>query len=315
MNPHVTKTTARTRDAAATAKADPKTTGTTVAKAGANQVPAHLRAQVKADAGQGVSSSSEDSMVPMLTVLQGQSPQTMKMKPEYIKDAQPGDILLKNAPVPVVKALGAEAPGILVQSCYFYKNVVEWIPRNPDGTGGGYVAEHKWFAGWESSDWAKGLGIHEVVDDKDGSKSWMDKDEEHEFIETRNHAVILYPEGGTPLPYLIPLSSSGHAVSRQWTFMMRNKTLDGAQVPSFAVLYRLKTNMRTKGNNNWYVLDPKEGGPDGDTLWASAEQYAAGKALHDAFAAGTKKVEMGAEAAPGGPAEGDSKTAAASQHI
>ena len=284
-----------------------KTPTNAVAKPGASSVPAHLQSQVKADAGKGVSSSADDSLVPLIVVLQGQSPQTMKPKPEYIKGAEAGDIWLRSAPNPIIKP----AEGALVQPCWFYKNVVEWIPRNPDGSGGGYVAEHPWSDNWQKADWAVKLGCHEVEDDE-GFKRWMTKGDEHEFIETRNHAVIVYTEDGQALPYLIPLSSSGHSVSRQWMFMMRAKTVDGEQVPSWAVLYRLQTLMRTKGKNNWYVLDPKEGSDEG-TLWATEEQYVAGKKLHEAFASGTKKADL-AGASPETEAA-DGKTAKAKQHI
>ena len=285
MNPRNT-TTARTRDAApAPVKAS-------------NALPAYLQNAVKADAGKGVSNSADDSLVPIIVVLQGQSPQTMKPKPEYIKDAVPGAIWLRNSALPIRES-------ILVQPCYFYKSIGEWIPRNPDGSGGGFVAMHDW-----SEDWTKKLNLKEV-EDRDGNKRWMDQNEEHEFVEARNHVVIVHNDDGSAAQYLIPLSGSGHSVSRQWMFMIRNKTVDGAQIPSWAVMYRLKTIMRTKGKNNWYVLDPHEGSEEG-TLWATEAQYAEGKKLHEAFAAGLKKADMTSDAAPV-PTGADDKTAAAAK--
>lgn len=272
--------------------------GAVTTTSGSANVPAHLRERIKEDAGKGVSADAADNLVPLVYVLQGQSPQTMKPKPEYIKNAEPGDIWLRNCPgpTPIIKP----EVGVLVQPCFFYKKIVEWIPRNPDGSGGGYVAEHEW-----TPDWQKRLNLLEVKDESDGSTRWMDQNEEHEFIETRNHAVIVYLETGEALPYLIPLSSSGHSVSRQWMFMMNSKTVDNAKVPSFACLYRLKTIMRTKGKNNWYVLDPQEGSDQG-TLWATEEQYAAGKALHEAFSTGAKKADRPDDL--GGAAKADGPT-------
>lgn len=287
-------TTARTRDAAPAPK---QQDSKEVAKATQGQVPDYLREQMKADAGKGVSESKDDSLVPLIVVLQGQSPQVMKPKAEYIPGAEAGDLWVRNGNPPIVKN---EQGGLLVQPCYFYKTVGEWIPRNPDGSGGGFIATHEWVEGWEKS-----MGLKEVEDDK-GGKRWMDQDEEHEFIEARNHVVIIYPEGGNLAPYLIPFSGSGHSVSREWTFMMKNKTTDGKRDPSFAHLYRLKTIMRTKGNMNWYVIKPEEGNKDGTSAWATLEQYNAGKELHEAFASGAKKADMaGAAPETAAPAAGN----------
>lgn len=267
----------------------PKETGTALAAPKSNNVPAHLKNKIKADAGKGISESADDSLVPLLVTLQALSPQVMKQKPEYLKGAEAGDIWLKNAPHPVVKA----AVGILVQPCSFYKNVVEWIPKNKDGSGGGYVGEHTTMP----------ADAKEVVDKDDPERKRMMSPRGTEYVETRNHAVIVYTADGQAFPYLIPLSSSGHSVSRQWMFMMKSKTADGEKVPSFAVVYRLKTIMRTKGTHNWHVIDPQEGGPDGEVLWATEEQYEAGKALNIAFDKGEKQADM-KQMEPDAPATG-----------
>lgn len=268
------------------AKAADKKPGTQVAPkatAGGAAVPAYLKDKIKADSGKGISESADDSLVPLLVVLQAQSPQAMKQKPEYLKGAEAGDIWMKNAPRPVVKA-GPEHDGVLAQPCSFYKNVVEWIPKNKDGSGGGYVGEHATMP----------KDAKEVADKDDPERKRMMSPRGTEYVETRNHVVIMYPDGpgSQGYPYLIPLSSSGHSVSRQWMFMMKSKTVEGSKVPSFAVLYRLKTILRTKGTYNWHVIDPHEGAKDGDPLWATAEQYEAGKALHEAFEKGEKKADM-----------------------
>jgi hypothetical protein len=255
-----------------------KKPGTDVAVSRGHNVPAHLKAKIAADAGKGISESADDSLVPLLVVLQAQSPQSMKQKPEYLKGAEAGCLWMKNAPQPVVKS----EVGVLAQPVSFYKNVVEWIPKNKDGSGGGYVGEHKTMP----------ADAKEVVDRDDPERKRMMSPRGTEYVETRNHVVILYTEDGQAFPYLIPLSSSGHSVSRQWMFMMKSKVVEGNKVPSFAVLYRLKTILRTKGAHNWYVIDPHEGSDDGTVLWASDEQYEAGKTLHEAFATGAKSADM-----------------------
>ncbi len=276
-----------------------KDAGKSVATTGAGNVPAHLKSKIAADAGKGVSDSMDDSLVPLVVVLQAQSPQAIKQKPEYLKGAEAGSIWMKNAPQPVV----AGEVGILFQPISFYKNVVEWIPKNKDGSGGGYVGEHA----------AMPADAKEVVDKDDGSKSMMSP-RGTEYVETRNHAGVIYTADGQAFPYLIPLSSSGHSVSRQLMFMMKNKTVDGHKVPSFACLYRLKTILRTKGQHNWFVLDPHEGGEDGSVLWATEEQYDAGASLHAAFERGEKKADM-SSAEPEVVNTATDKTKGADKHI
>ncbi len=276
-----------------------KDAGKSVAHTGAGNVPAHLRDKMKADAGKGVSDNADDSLVPLVVVLQAQSPQAMKQKPEYLKGAEAGSIWMKNAPQPVV----AGSEGILFQPCAFYKNVVEWIPKNKDGSGGGYVGEHATMP----------ADAKEVVDKDDGSKKMMSP-RGTEYVETRNHAGIIYTDDGQAYPYLIPLSSSGHSVSRQLTFMMRNKSMDGVKLASYACLYRLKTIMRTKGAHNWFVLDPHEGGEEDSVLYATEEQYDAGAALHLAFEKGEKKADLSGAEPEAGSAD-SSKSKEASKHI
>lgn len=282
---------------AATAAPSKKDAGKSVATTGAGNVPAHLKGKIAEDAGKGVSQDQDDSLVPLIVVLQAQSPQAIKQKAEYLPGAEAGSIWMKNAPVPVIS--GEE--GILFQPCAFWKNVVEWIPRNKDGSGGGFVAQHDTMP----------ADAKEVADKDDPEKKRMMSPRGTEYVETRNHAGIVYTKEGEAFPYLIPLSSSGHSVSRQLTFMMKSKAVDGHKVPSWAAIYRLKTIMRTKGNQNWFVLDPHEG-TEGGVLWATEEQYEAGKALHTAFEKGEKKADL---SSMGGDDAGGEKTKEAAKHI
>lgn len=283
----------------------------TAPKSGGASVPAHLKGKIAQDAGKGISESADDSLVPLLVVLQAQSPQAIKQKAEYLKGAEAGSIWMKNAPQPVIKG----EVGILAQPVAFYKNVVEWIPKNKDGSGGGYVGEHKTITDFPGPGDMIPKDGKEVADKDDPEKKrWMSP-RGTEYVETRNHVVILYTEEGQAFPYLIPLSSSGHSVSRQWMFMMKSKTADGHKIPSFAVLYRLKSILRTKGTYNWYVIDPHEGGDDGEVLWASEEQYEAGKSLFAAFETGEKRADM-SQMENGEPAGGKKvDTAKAGKHV
>ena len=126
---------ARKTATTAAATAEDTTTNTTAANAvvaqPANALPAFLN---EVDmTGKGVSNDAADKLIPMARVLQPLSPQVLNGNPALIPGALAGDILVKNAPKPLIKG----AAGIMFQSCYFSKDVVEWKPRGQGGGGGG----------------------------------------------------------------------------------------------------------------------------------------------------------------------------------
>lgn len=237
-----------------------------VAKAG-SQLPEHLRAAAKADAGKGVSRASEDNMVPLVYILQSNSPQVNKRGEAYIDGAEAGDIWLRNAPSPIVK--GAE--GFIFQPCYFVKEILEWIPRDD---GGGFVGRHATLP-------------EDAVEEKDeenpNRKIWK-MPNGNELIETRSHiGNAIFPDG-TYMPFVIPLKSTGHSTSRQWMVMMNAK---GADVPSWAFYYKLKTRHRTNKSGEWFAFDVLDHG-----ACQTEEEMARGKALYEAFASGAKTTEV-----------------------
>ena len=79
-------------------------------------LPAALADMMEKDAGKGVSTAQEDNLVPLIYVLQANSPQVNKRDERYIEGAEPGDFWLRNAPQPIVKgAEGVAIPALLLQ--------------------------------------------------------------------------------------------------------------------------------------------------------------------------------------------------------
>lgn len=234
-----------------------------------SSVPAHLQAKIKEDAGKGVSSKQEDNIIPLIGILQAMSPQVNKRDPNYVEGAETGDILLKNAPSPLVKG----DKGILVQPVSFHREHVEWIPREK---GGGFAGRHP-----ELPKEAK-----ESVDPSNPNKKRYVMPNGNEIIETRYHAVAVHL-GELRLPYVIPMTSSGHTVSRNWMFMMNSKMIDGAVAPSFAGLYTLKTKERKNAAGTWMTWDISDAG------WVQEEvDYDRGRALNEAISSGEKEIEI-----------------------
>lgn len=238
-----------------------------VAPGTAGALPAHLASKMAEHAGKGVSTDQADNLIPLIYVLQPLSPQVNKRNPAYIKDAEPGDIWLRNYQDPIVK--GEE--GIIFQPCFFSKDWVEWVPRDD---GGGFVARHD-----ELPKDAK------LIEDDKGRKKYV-RPNGHEVIETRYHAGYVYTDTG-PVGYVIPLTSTGHTVSRDWMFRMNNKQLpSGEKAPSWAFLYRLKTKERSNAAGTWFTYEIQEEG------WVQTEEdLDRGFQLHNAFATGAKKAE------------------------
>lgn len=271
-------TTARTRDAATARK--PAEAENLPAKTGGPALPAHLQTALVTDAGQGVSMDQADSMVPLIYILQTNSPQVNERDPAYIEGARPGCLWLRNAPTPIVD--GKQGP--LVQPCYFYKEVVEWGPKRGDG----FIARHD-----HNPKHPQGMPDDAVPGKNDEGKDIMTNPRGTVYVETRCHVVLVHdPDGiNDPVPYVFPLTGSGHTPSRQWTFMMRNKTVGGKVLPSYAMLYRLPTVQRKNSQGSWFMINPMDAGTVAEPAYADERQYALGKALHEAFATGAKRAE------------------------
>lgn len=243
------------------------------AKAGARDasLPAHLRDQMVADAGQGVSSDQADNLVPLIYVLQPLSPQALKRNPKYMEGAEAGMIWLRNASDPLVN--GEE--GIDFQPCFFYKDIVEWVPRDD---GGGFVGRHKTMP----------KDAVQEPDPQDENILRWKRPNGNQLVETRYHVGYVL-RNGSSLPFVIPLASTGHTFSKAWMFMMNSQQVGGAIPPSYACVYRLITEFKQNKKGEWFGWKVDDGEPP---RWATEEEYAKGKALHVAFARGEKDIEQ-----------------------
>ncbi len=237
--------------------------------------PAALAAKIAADSGKGVSTDQADNQVPLIYVLQPLSPQVDKRDPRYVEGAEAGDIWLRSSPNPIVKG----DVGVLFQPCSFWHDVGEWIPRDD---GGGFVARHKTMP----------ASAKKTEDPRNPQLVKYRSPDGNELVETRNHAGYALTEDG-PLPYVLPLTSTGHSASRAWMFMMNSQRgPDGAKPPSWACVYRLKTVQKKNKKGSWFVLVAENGGDHGQTRWVdTVEDYERGSALYEAFASGQKQAE------------------------
>jgi hypothetical protein len=228
-----------------------------------------------ANTGAGVSSLAEDILVPLIYILQKGSPQVNKKEDSYIDDAEPGDIWLR--PGAVVK--GEE--GIIFQPCIFWKDWVEWVPDR-----GGYAGR---FAFNELPD-----DVEMVPDPRNPSRQIRVRENGNTLVETRYYAGYVYRDNEPPMPFVIPLSSTGHTFGKTLMNILNSKQINGGKADSFSSLYRLRTHWQKNAMGDWYTWGVTDIGwvPDVAT-------YELGKKLHLSMKSGEKRAENVDEAVPG----------------
>lgn len=266
-------------------------------------LPAFLQTKVHEDAGKGVSQAADDSIIPLVYILQTNSPQVNRRGPDYIEGAKDGDLWLRNSGVPPIDG----DRGMLFQPCYFFKEWVIWASR---ASGGGIVDR---FAERPEEAVEK-----EVPDDQDPTKTrkkWVMPSGD-EAIETRYHVGYVYIEAkidgtkddyvltGQVMPFVIPFKSTGHTSSRQWTFLMNSKLVGDDLAPSWAALYRLKTKSKTNPSGTWNIITVEDEG------WIKTPaEYDRGAKLHKQMTIGEKRVDTASDDEHDAPA-GDNATGA-----
>jgi hypothetical protein len=247
-------------------KTVPATTG--------SNLPAHLQG-AREDAGKGTSQRAEDNIVPLIYLLQSNSPQVARKNPNYIDGAKPGDIWQRGAPTVID---GDE--GCLVQPVYFSSNYVEWRPNR-----GGFVARHIQMPSDAQQE--------EVMKEGRPVTVWR-RANGNDIVHTREHVVLI---DGTP--FVIPMSGTKHTNSRMWMSLQNQKQFDDGQImPSWACKYLMRSIAKANDIGDFFVYQFDDL-PVSDR-YASEEEFRRGRALYHAFASGAKQAE-----APLDPEAGD----------
>ncbi len=239
-----------------------------------DQLPAELAEQFALDAGQGVSTSIEDNLVPFVAVLQSNSPQVSKRDPKYIEGAEPGDIMLTS-----MKRIWKGEVGLDFQPCAFDRDFVEWKLRD---NGGGFVGRHP-----QMPSTAK-----QTSDPKDPNKSLWLMPSGTQIVDTRYHfGFILNPQDALGdgmmgvMQAVVSLSSTGHTFSRTWMTQMSQLRVNGKLMPARSRHYRLKTVPQSNAKGNWFAWEYQDLG------WITdPEQYAMGTNLYQAIRDGSLKA-------------------------
>jgi hypothetical protein len=227
-----------------------------------DKLPDDILKELEQDAGRGFSQNTDDSVVPLIRILQDLSPQVKNRDPAYIEGAMPGDIF-----VAATGTLIKGDKGMDVVPFAFQRHFVEWRPRGQGGIAGRHEVNNL-------------PGDVEEVE-REGRRQLL-RENGNVLIETRYHFVLLGPQA-----YAIPFSSTGHQVSKQWTFMMSLHRLpDGRPMPAWGRKYRLTTQLKKNALGEWYQFHPVDLSP------TSAVEIRMARTMANAVGAGEKVAEM-----------------------
>ncbi len=273
----------------------PASKGKQVATVKKNEVgeAADLTLLMKQDSGRGVSTAAEDNIVPLIYILQAQSPQCLKQKPECIKPgigknptAMAGNIWPRGSK----NLIDGEEVGMPFIPVSFYKEWVEWKPDR-----GGYAGRHAYDA--TAEDKGRPSDATWVEDPKKKGKGAWEREDGNVVVETRVH-VGLALIGNTWTGAVVSMSGSNHTASRMWMGLMKDKRIPNTsdRAPSFAYIYNMKTTPKTNDEGDWYAWQVEDGVGDGEVKFITdidggVELYRTARQLATDFETGAKRAE------------------------
>lgn len=222
----------------------------------------------------GYSDRQEDSLVPILAILQDNSAEVKRQHSKYIEGAKSGDL--------IIRALGLvidpEATPVAIQQCGFVRVWVEW-----DGEPGEGVPVGR----YPYDDMPDGA---REVKDEEGRTSWV-LDNGNRLVDTREHYCQILINGSW-MPIVVPMSGTNHTVSRAWTTDLKNiKTPSGQRCPAWFRAYRITTKYNERGSQSWFTYKPIDLG------WIQDREVRdAGRLLNESLKTGAIAPDVAAEA-------------------
>lgn len=222
----------------------------------------------------GYSENMDDSLIPILSILQDNSGEVKKRHDRHIKDAEPGMMIIRA----LQRMYGGDV-GIEFQPCGFQHVWVEWSGEPGEGA---VVNQYPFDEFPEEAT--------EVEDPQNPDRTHFRLPNGNRLVDTRYHFGHILGDQGEVLPVVVPMSGTNHTISRQWTSLMKQFKIpgSGARAPAWFRTYRLSSAFTQRGAQSWYKYSVK------DTGWvADPELRAAGRLLSESVAA--KSVTAGQE--------------------
>ena len=263
-----------------------KKTGTAVSKIKEGAVGAadDLLKMMEQDAGKGVSTRAEDNVVPLLYVLQSNSPQLDRSDAQYIKGAKAGDYWVRGTQV----VIDGEEEGLDFVPCFHWHGWVQWGADR-----GGFKGRHD-----ERPKSAREID-HPT---KEGRKVWVMPDATGKYnakcdtlSETIQYAGII-TSLDAPISLVVPFKSTGLTPAKLWMGLINAKVMsNGKTFPIYSHVYRLKTVAKKNDDGSWYqpIITDAGGDDEGAEAMMISDMalYKAAKKIHDDFSSGALRAD------------------------
>jgi hypothetical protein len=238
-------------------------------------------AELEKHAGEGVSRSRADNLVPSIVLAQSLSP--------FVVDgrAKAGDFFF-----PTTGRVIPGAEGIWFQPAGHENMWMEFAPRD---RGSGFIRTYPWIGykdGDDGNDPILPDGVRQV-------KAWPPKYLSAEGNDVTHHRIWpgVFWENGDGIEYVIKLTGTGHTTARNWNFaaLTANKLATGNPRPLWSQVYKLTTYLTRKSGNSWHMINvgppiPIERANDVIPDYRRAKEM--GKTLAAAFARREKSAEI-----------------------
>lgn len=227
--------------------------------------------------GLGYSDRAEDSLIPILSILQDNSGEVKKNHSKRIDGAEPGMLIIRS----LQRLFDGEDGNFIFQPCAFQHCWVEW---NGEPGEGAPVAQYDFDARPEDAE--------EVEDPNDPERKFWRRPNGNRLVDTRyhfGHALL----GEQVIPIVIPMAGTNHTVSRQWTSVMKEFRIPGSgqRAPAWFRAYAMRTEFQQRGSQSWYKYSVKDLG------WvADAELRAAGRKMFESVSEQKVAVDIQGEA-------------------
>jgi len=190
----------------------------------------------------------DDMSIPFLQILQSLSPQVVKGEAEYIKGAEPSD-LLNTVTQSLIKTQdedGNPIPGCRVLPISYKRSFIEWVPRSQ---GGGIVNEYSVEDGLSIVTQRSSETGQDIIQANSplGTPG-------NQLNDTHTHFMFLINDDGTWEPVVLTMSSTQIKPSKDLNNMVSKQVLpDGRKAPRFFGIYDVTTQRRSNDQGSWYI--------------------------------------------------------------
>lgn len=257
-----------------------------------NQVPADFGDDWVADAGAGFSHEAEDSLVPILGIVQENSGEVKKKGPKYVEGIEPGMLIIRS--MGKTFSVEKDETALLFQPCAFMHVWIEWQGEPGDG-----IPVNRFMFNDPPPD------RREVSDPQNAERKMWVRENGNRLVETREHyGHVILPEGA--IPVVLPMAGTNHKTSRELTNILKFARLPTPKgpmcPPGWFKQVALTTKYQQRGTQSWYKLAVKDAGFVQDKALRDA-----GKTLYESVSTGAVTAKMDDLGADADAASGDTE--------